>query len=295
MSHSVLPATNLAQATGTRLDSACKHICVARVHADAVWNDFEEYAKESGMAHTSKEQLKTQKHDFSVEKMDLLANTSYKAAKRKLPKLHYGAYTPVTNRKWVSRSFKGRIYQHFRGMQEDIQNNKKEHYVIPGNSAPFRMSFVGLSLGHADADSKIGDTAVSAMTGGMVTIRNGPHAIHPGSQIFWGVLVTNDHFDNVGKKPKRNSHQQTKHDLHKFVIAPYDPVQHRRNGFPPTQIIGKALTGARPWEMVDLLLCRQHSMADFATTGLAALVPIGPGAVVQPGDPAEDNSQQYDV
>jgi hypothetical protein len=237
------PTANLAQATGTRIDSACKHISVGRVHTDAVLHLYNA-VNQTSAGHTQDDDdfILRNKDRFAVEKMDIVVNTS---AYSKLKKTNFGAYTPITNK-------------HFTTNSED--RDKQDHNIR-------KMRFAGFALGHAEADGRIGDTAVSILTGGMVTIRNGPEDIFAGDQITWGISENAP----TKKRTRMNSHTSTVHDCTKFIILPLG--MSTATVLNPQEVIGKALTSARGWEMVDILVCRQHanlpnraSNADIADT-----------------------------
>jgi hypothetical protein len=233
---------SLAQATGTRVDSATKHICVGR--SDTAYITKHVQRLYPGQNATS--MLKMHKLDYDINKNDLLIQSAYLS--KDDPKGNPGAYCAVINQ------FLGADFEN----QEYLQAAK----------------FAGVSLGHAEADGKVGDNTMAVMMGGTITLRNGPVAINAGDQIYWGVRGARKPDKNYDKKhgkkydPCDKNHDTKYHPgitatAGSLVVYPFNESVWTKEGVVGKEIIGKALSSARPFEMIDILICRLNSQADY--------------------------------
>jgi hypothetical protein len=142
------------------------------------------------------------------------------------------------------------------------------------------FTFMGYSLGLAYADSRNGDNVVSAMIGGMVTVRNGAFPMHTGDLVQFYFDGEEIFFDDEGQRKVDNTpltqdpvskRRRTFHDRQlgtivnehngKKLIAFPKPFMYAADGrdrlFDKRRIFGKAVSNARAWDMVDLLISRQ--------------------------------------
>jgi hypothetical protein len=199
------------------------------MHTDVILHNFDE----TKTAALEEDILVTRKNEFSIEKMDIVVTTAQYAHEKRLTRLNIGAYVPVINR--------------FR-----VSDAKQEQHL-------FR--FAGFALGHAEADDRAGDTTVSILTGGMVSIRNGPHDIYAGDEITWGFGEHEETFanqlDTKTKYPKRNPC-----DKDKFVLKPVCMCNQSDSS---VDVIGRAMTNAKPRNMFELLLCRRPPLSNASS------------------------------
>lgn len=182
---------SLASVTGTRTDSASKHIRVCRVGQDYICN----------WLGRSEQDLKSDKLKFAVQRDDFfigcgkpLFDTSNGCFNNKKPYAiglgHLHGQRPVvmqlislinhvciTQRDFflVCRGLTKFLNKNFSDSDADI----KAIRGIPD----FYMGGVALTVGYPHGN--IGDTALSVLTGGMMTVMNGPFEINPGDTCTW--------------------------------------------------------------------------------------------------------------
>lgn len=238
---------SLAQATGTRLDSATKHICIGR--ADT--NEISKHISGKHPGQNVADVLKRQKHDYAIHKGDIVANSS--ALGWKDVKHASGAYTPVLNQ----------VLDHDKDVESPLtqQNIKvEENPQVEGYVGKRGLTFAGIALGRGEAHGNTGDDAMAIMMGGTMTIRNGPEQIHAGQQVYWDCKGSQR--PNAGRE--RNCTIGINPQPGQFVIYPFyekywrDPDNNKYK-----EIIGRALTSARPWEMIDIIIARHNSHAQY--------------------------------
>jgi hypothetical protein len=162
------------------------------------------------------------------------------------------------------------------------------------NSLPFFVP-VGISLGQAFASPRSGDTVASVMIGGLRTIRNGAFNVYCGDILQWywdgeeilfdrstgerqengrddfeqfkamfqddlgldtGALERKRKYDQsngnwgAGKAPGKNNLAYVKP-----YVEPIDPT--RLRFFDKQRVFCKAISDARPYDMVDIMISRQ--------------------------------------
>jgi hypothetical protein len=233
-----------------------KHISMGRMDTEAILDIYHSFNGIDDAYSRDNDVILQNKDKFAVEKMDIVVSTSGCNRQPALTTKSWDGHTPITNK-------------HFIETDADLLTHK-------GDIA--NMRFAGFALGHAEADGRVGDTAVSILTGGMATVRNGPNAINRGDQIVIGISLPRE---NEPKKRNRSSHRFNIHDTAKFVIYPLaSRLLNMEWDFIQTEVIGKALSSARGWEMVDILVCRQNSDLSCKETIHATIHPLHTESII---------------
>lgn len=174
---------SLASSTGTRLDSAAKHIVVARICTDF-------YA-----------QFANNMNDLQEKKLDYMARRDeicLGIGRPFNPKMGFShadnkAYIPVLTNVGAIQctgsnvaDFYTKIYD--ARTAEDAKEQMKNNAMLKGQSYyPSELFFSGISLTEAFAHPHSGDTALSTMIGGLKTIRNGRFPCYAGDMVMWCV------------------------------------------------------------------------------------------------------------
>lgn len=146
-----------------------------------------------------------------------------------------------------------------------------------------QFSFMGFSLGLGYAHPSSGDTVVSAMIGGMISVQNGHYHVCTGDQIMWYFEFEEVFFDRDGRRirdakggvlgpaerARRGAHRRenghyegtNERNTGKTNIAypkPYlPPALEKLGGLDRARIFAKAVSNARPFDKLDLLICTQ--------------------------------------
>lgn len=147
------------------------------------------------------------------------------------------------------------------------------------------FSFMGYSLGLGYAHPSSGDNVVSSMIGGMITVQNGHYEACTGDLIMWYFEFEVPFFDQEGRRPKdaapatrkRNRDEIDRERTHKRELGKWDQGFEKTVGkvnvaFPKPyypdyskasfdmdkmRIFAKAVSNARPFDKIDLLICTQ--------------------------------------
>lgn len=172
---------SLASATGSRVDSAAKHIVVARVCTD-FYNQFVSNGNE----------LQDKKLDYMARRDEICLgigrpfnpNMGFSHADNK-------AYVPVLTNVAVLQNSTSSVSQFYtelydaRTIEEAGEVAKRSARVRGQPYYPSELFFGGISLTEAFAHPHSGDTALSTMIGGLKTIRNGRFPIYAGDPVMW--------------------------------------------------------------------------------------------------------------
>jgi hypothetical protein len=301
---------SVATMTGTLIDSGCKHIIPVRVSMDthlALMKDPDQNTllreKMSYCAHKSDLLLCVNKPLFSGNTGASKKGTAYPNVIATLgdapPKVleliaafyHYcdGHGIQQDNGSFNAVAFdtlcntEG-VYRH--GTNEAERNTRQKDFAA-FQKMPY-FSFMGFSLGLGYAHPTSGDTVVSSMIGGMISVRNGHFPVCTGDQIMWYFECEVPYFDGEGRRKddmnnwklqpdeelRRKTHRRQNGNFEagelpaqsgKKNIAypkPYLPVRRGTGGFLPggldkMRVFAKAVANARPFDMVDLQICTQ--------------------------------------
>lgn len=197
--------SSLASGTGTRTDSACKHIRVCKVAQDYV----------SNWLGVSLQQLKNEKLSYSVQKDDFFIacgkplfskNACFSNQKPYPVGLKHLKGLDIDAKKFIAMinhfCITGKQYYDVLSMVQkslNSSNTMSDAALKAINGIPnFYMGGVALTTGHPHGH--IGDTALSVLTGGMITVLNGPFHISAGDTITWIWDFEQGNFNNDGTR-----------------------------------------------------------------------------------------------
>lgn len=172
---------SLASATGSRVDSAAKHIVVARICTD-FYTQF---------LPTSQELL-DKKLDYMARRDEICLGIG-RPLNDKLGFSHADnkAYIPVITNVGVLQNNASTVPNFYtslydaRTIEQAMQIAKTAARVRGQQYFPSELFFSGISLTQAFAHPHTGDTALSTMIGGMKTIRNGRFPMYAGDLVMW--------------------------------------------------------------------------------------------------------------
>ena len=223
MSYSQLSMPSLAAATGTRLDSACKHIQQCRVSQDhmtmLVNNDADELIRNKYRYCVHKDELVLGIGKSWSTKDKKYNNNAYPRVLSNLGKLHekesdgtdseavkmlsymYHNATSIDVRDDLLKVFADGNVARFVGtdyFKEDPHTRKLAATVSVGKLHDFVSVGYANTLGWAHAHN--GDTMTSVMIGGLRTVMNGDFEIYCGDMIQWYFPFERDCFHQSGKR-----------------------------------------------------------------------------------------------
>jgi hypothetical protein len=172
---------SLASSTGSRLDSAAKHIVVARICTD-FYSQFLPNIQE----------LMDKKNDYMARRDEIClgigrplnATLGFSHADNK-------AYVPVITNVGVLQNNASTVPSFYTQLYdartiEDVKTISQQPARVRGQPYyPSEFFFSGISLTQAFAHPHTGDTALSTMIGGLKTIRNGRFPVYAGDLIMW--------------------------------------------------------------------------------------------------------------
>lgn len=210
---------SLGSATGTRVDSAAKHIMACKMD-DRLLAMWRAYAEQTSDYHNC---LHNSKMKWCMNKDEIVLNTS-KKYKNDLPAKAYpmvvttiGDMHACTKKmitelyknqnassffryleKWVVLSDKldnDDLRSIFQDSNGHIADSKiRDHCMMQIKNLPeFRCQ--GIALGQAFASYLSGDTVASVLIGGMATVQNGAFAMHAGDLVQWYFDWEKNEFD----------------------------------------------------------------------------------------------------
>lgn len=219
---------SLGSATGTRLDSGCKHIQQCRVSQDHL----------TRLAENGAESLLQRKYQYAVHKDELVlgvgsewslspplhGNNAYprvisnlgdvESGTQNLIKFAYHNIRSIVERELFRKMFQNDDRNEF--WRVKLHNNDGEEPFIPlhphgvpdvATSLPvmFDCIPVGYSNTVGYAHRETGDTMTSVMIGGLRTVRNGDFEVHCGDLIQWYWPFERDCFTQDGKRRNINT------------------------------------------------------------------------------------------
>eukprot|EP00961_Rhodomonas_salina_P202911 2737405-Rhodomonas_salina.2 len=191
---------SLASATGSRVDSAAKHIIVARVCTD-FYSQFLPNAQE----------LLDKKADYMARRDEICLGIG-RPFSEKLGFSHADnkAYIPIITNVAVLQNGSNALARYYtelydaRTPEQADQLGKKPVKMRGQNYYPSELYFAGISLTQAFAHPHSGDTALSSMIGGLKTIQNGRFPVYANDRIMWyfEFEAENEVFDRDGRRKK---------------------------------------------------------------------------------------------
>jgi hypothetical protein len=269
---------SIATATSTRIDSGCKHIIATKVNTDYMLKTV----------RYDHEELLRNKMKYCAHKDDMLLciNKTFRP-KTDMKKHAYPAV--VSNLGGIETDEKTAIAQLYHNVDSSFQLNEWINHTESGQKSSSLLKdipdfrFMGYSLGLAYAHASSGDTVVSSLIGGMMTVRNGHFPIYTGDLVQFYFEFENGYFDEHGERLPRTAGAQ----LHpvsedtekrqKFYARGQGTIDDKPGKqsvayvksfiYPSNRdvctfldkhrIFGKAVSNARPWDAVDIMISRQ--------------------------------------
>lgn len=211
-----MATSSLASATGSNVESACKHIQPCKVHTDYMLS-----LQDGGVENAARE-LQTNKMKYCMHKDDIaigLGRPLYGSSVNNSRKKAYPSVIVTLSgmekfaQKWIAlHYFLTQGFRDIHVMQKefldlvnkkpgDFNENSPQYHAckklgLEGKEREKnRVSeqikncldfyFVGISLGLAYAHPCSGDTVASVMIGGLKTILNGGFAVHTNDLLMW--------------------------------------------------------------------------------------------------------------
>lgn len=281
---------SIGTATGTLVDSSNKHNVAVRCHYDfmhkyAAGSDEDTMLRDSTrfmiQMHEVLVQLKGYVHgDDDKDPLDI-KNSAYPPVVSTLGSI------PPEVRRHIKDLYACRTLNDMHDFVNDIQQ-PPNHVLIP--DVPFFM-FGGISVGRAYAHPSSGDTVCGAQIGGMVTVTNGHWPICSGDKVQWYFMFEADQFDIHGLRLDQGANNGEAQDMRDNTVASRKRAAEDQYGTYNTNrgadFVGKAATSvqvksccpkfgarcygdlirvfgvaqnnARPWDKVDILMCKQSN------------------------------------
>ncbi|KAJ1464659.1 hypothetical protein T484DRAFT_1757934 [Baffinella frigidus] len=283
-------ASSLAAATSTRADSASRHMQACRVNFDAI----KAYAKDENDMINSKFKYCMHKDELAVSVSKALMPDKHVSTSSKYPYPSVvttlgciddtaKAFMCYANH-WSSASNYEKLLTDAYTAQENLKISVT-HVAELKEYTP-----VGYSVGLAYAHPSSGDNIAAVMVGGVVTVMNGAFEMRTGDmvQFYWDfeenmfknttaernaisysfddvkTLIGIANSADVSAKRRKTWYGKQANGMNKetqkqnvAMIKPY--VRHKgRQVFADNErVFAKAISSARPYEMVDILISRQ--------------------------------------
>lgn len=270
---------SVGQITGTRVDSASKHIIACRVSEDAlnILSDPE-----------FKHRIHLDKHKYCMHKDELVLCVAkpFNPINRMTYKVNRQSYPPViTTLGEVTENTKNGIMNIYAAESEIDYNEMKANAVqlIP------EFQFQGVANAQAWATMNHGDNIASVLVCGMATIMNGHFHCYTGDYVQWYFDFEHVRFSKEGKRIynaplvrainqednednektrrewfERNAMGNYKNDTTKSIFKKniVYPKPYYFNGGSygdSIRIFGRVMNGGRPFEPIDVLIMSQCS------------------------------------
>jgi len=199
---------NVAQATGTRVDSAAKHQIAVRASYEHLlsWVRYDQVV------------LQKEKHAFSIAKDDMVIGISKPVRRNETSKgnTRNKAYPSVVSTlarmETPAKNYLVMLYHNPSNFQErdkfiqDVEKRPDVWDPVMSEVAKKQIAempefyFVGISVGSAAAHPIVGDNTCTALVGGMKTILNGAFPVDAGDvlQFYW--QCETNCFDSEGRR-----------------------------------------------------------------------------------------------
>ena len=184
-------AASLGTGTGSRVDSAAKHIMACKMDSRLLSSYVKDECDSNNYLHINKQK-------FCMTKDEIVMNTT-----RKGPEAPNAAYPLVITtlgemddtckqfllRLYSKRSASGfyRQWRERKTLARSVapqEGNHKNKTKLQLTELP-NMRVQGVALGTAYASPLTGDTVASVLVGGVVTVMNGAFPMHTGDQVQW--------------------------------------------------------------------------------------------------------------
>ena len=283
-------ASSLAAATSTRADSASRHMQACRVNFDAI----KAYAKDENDMINNKFKYCMHKDELAVSVSKALLPAKHVSTSSKYPypsvvttlgciDINAKAFMCYANHNSSKNDYETILETAYTDLVN--ANESVTHVVELKEYTP-----VGYSVGLAYAHPSSGDNIAAVMVGGVVTVMNGAFEMRTGDmvQFYWdfeqnmfsdttaarkidpfsftdvkNMVGLPDNSDSATKRRKifygkqANGMNKDTRKENVAMIKPY--VRHKgRQVFADNErVFAKAISSARPYEMVDILISRQ--------------------------------------
>jgi hypothetical protein len=283
-------ASSLASATSTRADSASRHMQACRVNFDAI----KAYAKDENDMINNKFKYCMHKDELAVAVSKPLMPARHVSTSSKYPypsvvttlgciDTNAKTFMCLANHVSSESDYDNQLEQEYERLK--VLGMSVKHIEELKEYTP-----VGYSVGLAYAHPSTGDNVASVMVGGVVTVMNGAFEMRTGDmvQFYWDfeenmyladasrkvddfdfdqtqllIGLTNNYNDSATKKRKTfygkqaNGMNKENRKENVAMIKPYVRHTGRQVFADNERVFAKAISSARPYEMVDILISRQ--------------------------------------
>ena len=191
---------SIGTATGTRVDSAAKHIMACKVDSRAL----QAWCNDSNTVHDKENYIHTNKMKWCMHKDEIVLNTTKKKDKSDGSAKAYpmvvttlGEIAPETVQ-YIATLYaqdtildfhlKWKAAEVFSSSQQNtMHGDNKEHAKVVNQQVKALPEFrcQGVALGQAWGSYLSGDTVASVLVGGMMTVLNGHFPMHTGDEVQW--------------------------------------------------------------------------------------------------------------
>jgi hypothetical protein len=207
---------SIGTATGSRVDSAAKHIMACKVDSRLLgrWLDNPNSSDPTSYMHTNKMK-------FCMHKDEIVLNTTKKKSNQDSSAKAYpmvvstvGEMQPLTQLYirslyscFTARDFFSIFDRGENAFTDSGDSNCSVHMPAEYNNGNKEIAFdqirnlpefrcQGVALGQAWASYMSGDTVASVLVGGMMTVLNGHFTMHTGDEVQWYFDFENDGFQH---------------------------------------------------------------------------------------------------
>jgi hypothetical protein len=283
-------ASSLASATSTRADSASRHMQACRVNFDAL----KAYAKDENDMINNKFKYCMHKDELAVSVSKPLMPGKHVSTSSKYP--YPSVVTTLANIDIDAKAFMC-YANHISSKTDYETLLEKEHNILTATASVAHVEAlkeytpVGYSVGLAYAHPNSGDNIAAVMVGGVVTVMNGAFEMRTGDmvQFYWdfeqnmfedgnaarriddysfadvkaNIQQTNNSADSATKKRKTfygkqaNGMNKENRKENVAMIKPYIRHKGLQVFADNERVFAKAISSARAYEMVDILISRQ--------------------------------------
>ena len=199
---------NVAQATGTRVDSASKHQIAVRASYEHLlsWVGYDQVV------------LQKEKNAFSIAKDDMTIGVSKPVRRNEASKgntrnkAYPSVVTTLARMETPAKNYLVMLYHNPNNFQErdkfirDVEKRPDVWDISMSEVAKKQIAempefyFVGVSVGSAQAHPLSGDNTCTTMLGGLRTITNGAFPVDAGDIIQWYWSAETRCFDSEGRR-----------------------------------------------------------------------------------------------
>jgi len=225
---------SIGTATGSRVDSAAKHIMACKVDSRLMgrWLTNPSNGDPTSYMHTNKMKFCMHKDEF------VLNTTKKKNNQDSSAKAYPMVISTVAEMKELTKHYIKRLYSkssafefyNFFDTGEKVLDDKNMFDIPPDiredqaevkeqirNLPEFRCQ--GVALGQAWASYMSGDTVASVLVGGMMTVLNGHFTMHTGDEVQWYFDFEADQFQHGSSQALPNGFRQHDSKSYQDVVT----------------------------------------------------------------------------